>query len=223
MEKTNLIGKRFGRLVVIAEAPSKKSPCGSTRTYWKCRCDCGNVVEIGKAHLLNGDSTSCGCYRKEVTLQSHLKHGERHSRIYKLWCSMKQRCTDHGAEKEVYYDRGIRVCDEWANSFEAFRDWALSHGYDPNAPRGTTTIDRIDNTKGYSPDNCKFSTLKEQARNKTTTKKAMINGVEKPLIEWCEVYCADYDLARARIARGWDALTAITKPPRKLKRRIANE
>ena len=222
MQKTNLIGRRFGRLVVIAEAPSKKSPCGSGRTYWTCQCDCGNVVVVGKTHLLYGDSTSCGCFRKEVSSSRARRHGETKTRLHNVWCGMKERCSPYGAEPEAYYNKGIRVCDEWANSYEAFRDWALANGYDPNAPRGTTTLDRIDNDKGYSPENCRIISQTENARNKPATYKDTINGVTKPRPEWCEIYGADPRLVGERMRRGWDIVDALTKPPRKLTRRITN-
>lgn len=219
MKKIDLKGQRFGRLTVVEEAPSVKSPCGSSRTQWKCKCDCGSEIVVGRTHLLHGDTTSCGCYRKEVTLTRVFRHGFRHTRLYNLWCSMKERCSSHGTEAEIYYARGIRVCDEWKYDFLAFREWALNNGYDEAAPRGTTTIDRIDNNGNYEPSNCRFISLKEQARNKTNTLRDTINGVTKPRTEWCEIYNADRALVYERMRRGWSIERALTTPPRKLRKR----
>ena len=220
--KTNLIGQRFGRLTVIAEAPSVKSPCGSSRTMWKCVCDCGNEIVAGKSHLLHGETTSCGCYRKEVTSAKQYKHGGKRTRLYRLWTSIKARCSPGGAEPEVYYNKGIRVCEEWSKDYAAFRDWALANGYDESAPRGATTIDRIDNGKGYSPENCRFVSLTENARNKSNTIRKTIDGVTKTVMEWCEIYKADPRLVRERLRRGWNIEKALETPPRKMTRRVNN-
>lgn len=221
----DITGCRFGRLTVIGRAPSVKSPCGSTRTYWKCRCDCGNEVTVGKTHLLCGDTTSCGCYRKEVSSAKSKTHGDRkgeYKRLYALWITMRMRCTDHGAEPDTYYNKGIRVCEEWENNYLAFKAWALSNGYDIHAKRGETTIDRIDPNGGYSPENCRIVNMKTQNRNKRNTIKDTINGVTKPRSEWCEIYHADPALVGARMRRGWNIIDALTKPPRKLTRRTEN-
>lgn len=205
----DLTGLRFGRLVVLGQEGRTKGG----KLLWKCQCDCGNIKYTTRDHL-GKDANSCGCLRKEVSANISKTHGESNTRLYNLWCSMRQRCTEGGAERTIYYDRGIRVCDEW-QTYEPFRDWALANGYDKTAKRGATTIDRIDNDKGYSPENCRFVTQTENARNKRNIILVTINGETMPLTVAAEITGHSAKLARGRIARGWNPEEAILKPPRK--------
>ena len=205
----DISGQRFGRLVVVGIGGMTKYG----KILWECKCDCGNTTYATKEHL-GRCTNSCGCIKSEKARERVKTHGEAHTRLHDLWCSMRQRCTERGAEKNVYYDRGISVCEEW-QQYEVFRDWALSNGYDPNAKRGVTTIDRIDNEKGYSPDNCRFVTQKENSRNKRNTIYVTIDGKTMPMVEAAELYGKDPQLARARICRGWEPERALMTPPRK--------
>lgn len=156
MKPVDRTGLRYGRLLVLRRDHGK---------YYECLCDCGKTKLVNADHL-GKDTNSCGCLRKEVSAARHYKHGETNTRLHDLWCTIRERCNNpQGTEHNVYHDRGIRMCEEW-NDFTVFRDWALANGYDPNAPRGATTIDRIDNERGYSPGNCRFVTLAENIRNK---------------------------------------------------------
>ena len=111
---------------------------------------------------------------------------------------MKTRCYNPNHEHYAYYGgRGISVCEEWKSDFAAFRGWALENGY-----KDGLTIDRIDVNGDYEPSNCKWATQSEQVRNRRTTVFIEHNGVRKPLIEWCEIYGANYKLAHARHKRG---------------------
>ena len=202
MRPIDLTGQRFGRLVVLRRIQGK---------YWECLCDCGNTHVVNRDHL-GRDTNSCGCLRKEVTSATKRKHGETNTRLHNIWCSMNERCNNpNTAERHIYYDRGIKVCDEW-KSYEAFRDWSLANGYDPKADRGVTTIDRIDNNKGYSPDNCRFVTNTENARNKRSTKRYMFLGALLTTGEVAERTGTSIALIGERLRRGWDIERAALVP-----------
>ena len=163
-KKIDLTGLRFGRLVVLRE--DGKDNQGNI--MYLCKCDCGNEIRVRAYSLRNGDCKSCGCLRNELSSQRNKTHGHSQERLFNVWRNMIKRCFDpnHSAH-EYYYDKGITVCDEWLNNYEAFRDFMLSHGYNEYAPFGECTLDRIDNNKGYSPENCRVVSMKVQALNKS--------------------------------------------------------
>lgn len=158
---TDLTGQRFDRWTVLGIAPHER--CEPIR--WVCECDCGSVKEVLGSELKRGGSKSCGCYKSEKLADVHRIHGGKGTRLYKVWLSMHNRCTNQNANTYKYYGgRGISICEEW-KSFDAFRSWALENGYDSSAKRGQCTIDRIDNNDNYKPDNCRWVSMKEQRKN----------------------------------------------------------
>ena len=165
----DLTGQRFGRLTVIERAG--KDYIG--QAMWRCRCDCGNVTVVAGGNLRTGNTKSCGCYGHELTIGGYRSRthggtcdGGKRTRLYRIWRAMKTRCYNLNAQNyKDYGGRGITICPEWLHDFVAFRDWALSHGY-----RDDLSIDRIDNDKGYSPDNCRWATAKEQRANQRSNK-----------------------------------------------------
>lgn len=152
-------GKRIGRLLVLERLEN----IPKKHARWLCQCDCGKqVIEISSV-LRSGDAKSCGCLLRD----KHLTHGKTGNRLYAVWNSMKQRCFNSRSKEYRFYGaRGINMCDSWHYDFEAFEKWALENGYQPEAERGTTTIDRIDVNGNYEPSNCRWITISEQQHNK---------------------------------------------------------
>ena len=186
-EVKDLIGQRFGRLTVI------KSLDGSRNTPRKqlCKCACGNITSVITYKLISGHTKSCGCLQRERTSNASKKHGLRHTKLYKTWCNMKNRCNNvNNQDYHSYGGRGIFVCDEWRNDFKSFYDWAMSNGYQDDL-----TIDRIDVNGNYEPNNCRWISNKAQSRNKRNTVKLEVFNEIRPLIEWCEIFNKDYQHA----------------------------
>ena len=129
-------------------------------------------------------------------------HGESHTKLHNIWCGINNRCKHHPR----YAGRGIKKCVEW-NEYENFRDWALNNGYEPGL-----TIERIDVDGDYSPQNCKWIPLEEQARNRTTTKWVEYNGRKMSLAEAAELAGLPYKEVHLRIKSGWSIEDALSKP-----------
>ena len=135
---SQLSGKRFGRLVAIERDMS-------TQYKYICKCDCGTIKSIDGYHLINGKIRSCGCLKRDTTIARSTKHGKARSPLYTKWQDMKRRCYNQNRREYKHYGaRGITVCDEWRNDFEAFEKWCLENGYD-----GKLSLDRIDNDGNY--------------------------------------------------------------------------
>lgn len=192
----DLTGQKFGRLTVIELLPERKN----AEKVYKCLCDCGNYTSIRSGSLKQGLTRSCGCLGRERIINANTTHGKRHTRIYGIWKTMKTRCYNKHSEKyKNYGSRSIVVCDEWKHDFEAFYNWAMDNNY-----RDDLTIDRIDNNKGYSPDNCKWSTPKQQVRNRRNTVRLTYNGETKSLAEWSEILNLNYHTVYDRYKHGWN-------------------
>lgn len=203
MPKFNdLAGRRFGRLIVLQR--SENTPYG--QATWLCRCDCGNEKIIVGNSLSRGITQSCGCLHNERSKEIHTKHGMCGTRIHDIWVAMRQRCSNRKQSSNKHYIEGnIQVCEEW-QSFEPFYEWAIANGY-----RDDLTIDRINNDKGYSPDNCRWATRKAQNNNRRNNHKLTHNGETLTISQWGERTGLDEALIRDRIVKlGWSAEKALT-------------
>lgn len=164
----DLTDQRFGRLTVIRQTML------NGKRAWECACDCGKTATVLGASLTNGSTKSCGCLQRERAAEvghSTATHSESRSRLYRVWRGIKTRVHNPACDHyRAYGGRGIGICDEWDKSYEAFREWALDAGYNPDAAYGECTIDRIDVNGNYEPNNCRWVTISEQAKN---TRKAV--------------------------------------------------
>jgi len=212
MRGLDLTGRRFGRLVAIDRVPGNPS-----RTRWNCICDCGNRTVTLTGCLIQGQTTSCGCFKKEVVGAMNRTHGHaRGNRTYKIWGGMIQRCYNSRNQRFADYGgRGIDVIPAW-HSFEAF---LADMG---EAPDGLT-IDRKDNSKGYSPDNCRWATVSQQNRNKDCNTVLEFRGEKLCLSDWCDRTGIDVSTMSARLSRlGWSVEKALTTPTRIMRFKTAN-
>ena len=212
----DLSGKTFGRLTVVKQLPTVYTARGS-RTRWLCKCSCGNELEVDAYSLRSGHTQSCGCLQSEIAAKRIAErtktHGQSKSKLFKIWMSMRNRCSYPNTRYyKDYGGRGIRVCDEWENSFESFRKWALQTGYDENAPKGQYTIERINVDGNYCPENCKWATTKEQANNKRNTLYLTFNGITQSAAMWADEYGLKHTTLYERLRKGWSIEDAITRP-----------
>lgn len=192
MVKANdLIGQRFGKLTVIKRLENNYHG----NTTWLCKCDCGNEIKVLGYRLTTGQTKSCGCLKSKYKGKQKRIRDIIHSRYH----NMKQRCYNPNEKAyKNYGGRGITVCEEWKQSFEPFYDWAICNGF-----KEYLTIDRIDNNKGYSPENCRWITRKEQNNNFRKNRLITYNGETKTMAQWAEILNIKYKIFSSRFASGW--------------------
>ena len=163
----DITGQRFGRLTVLQRFGTSSQ---GTAT-WLCLCDCGKECVIEGAKMRKGNTRSCGCLHDEKARERRTTHGMSDTRLYHVWKTMNPRCSNPNSnDYKDYGGRGITVCEEWQYSFPAFHAWAIANGYDENAPQSQCTIDRINNDRGYSPQNCRWVDQKTQCNNRNRKK-----------------------------------------------------
>lgn len=139
-------------------------------------------------------------------MKGNYRHGMRYTRIYNIWKSMQQRCKNpNSINYKNYGAKGVLVCKEWSDNFEAFRDWAMANGYNDNL-----TIDRINVNGNYEPENCRWVSYKEQANNKSNNRLVEFKGEIHTLGEWSSITGVKLSTIWARLQRGWSIEKTLT-------------
>lgn len=191
-QKVEMIGKRFGRLLVLAE--DKRGNGGVI--YYKCLCDCGKEKVVNGVSMRRGLIKSCGCYHLERVSKDNPIYKRR---LYRKYWSMRNRCEYPGSRYYYCYGgRGIKVCDEW-KEFEVFEKWAYENGF-----KEGLTLDRIDVNGNYEPNNCRWITQKEQCYNTRRNVYITRNGKRKTVTEWSEITGIGKATIQRRMELGWD-------------------
>lgn len=213
-KRYNLIGEQFNRLLVLDLYKIDKY----RHLYYLCKCDCGNETIVRADGLLRGTTVSCGCYKNEQRREQckkmqdmNKKHGLYNTPLYRTWVSMKDRCYNiNGIPYKWYGFRGITVCKEWKNNFQAFYDWSLKNGYQKGL-----SIDRIDTDGNYEPSNCRWTTMKEQMNNTRKNRYIIYNGTTHTLSQWSEILNINSRTLLSRFNMGWSIERAFTTPVQK--------
>lgn len=200
--RKDITGHVFGQITV-----KNYSHTIGKKAYWACVCSCGKDIVVHGISLRSGNTKSCGHdrYKNAVAASKAVstKHGMEGTPTYRSWKAMKERCLKH-SHKSYHSYKDKEICIQWINSFESFLS---DMGERPDG----TSLDRIDNNKGYCKENCRWATPKEQSRNRKNTIHLEINGVTKTLPEWAEIYGINQNTIRCRIKRGVSALDAVSK------------
>lgn len=182
-KKLELSGKKFGRLTVVGLSHSVNG-----KTYWDVACECGEKRTILGASIKSGNTKSCGCLTEP--------HGKYGSPTHRSWASMKARCLNPNNDFfENYGGRGITVCERWMK----FSNFMADMGERPDG----TSIERIDNNKGYQSDNCKWATREEQQNNTTRNRYLEFNGNRLTLAQWARKTGIDTSTLQVRLKLNW--------------------
>lgn len=198
-----LVGLRFGRLLVLSRTTDRKR--GVAR--WICRCDCGVEIEAESGPLKNGYVKSCGCWASDRAKAGlNRKHGHSGTPVYNIWSKMKARCNNPNVKSyKSYGARGIKVCARW-ESFECFLE---DMGERPSPQH---SIDRIDNNKGYEPNNCRWvGSVREQRQNCRDNRNISFDGRTQTISAWAREYGILPETLTFRINAGWDIGQALTR------------
>lgn len=207
-------GLKLGRWTLVSKLPKRKL---TEQQRWKCVCECGVEGTVYQGNLISGKSKSCGCLRVEVTsaigkvtgkrYEGHGRtHGMRKSAEYRIWTLMKNRTTNVNSENYPNYGgRGITLDPRW----ESFENFFADMGARPN---DSLSLERVDNSLGYSKHNCVWATKTTQARNTRTNRRITWQGETKCLSEWAEQLGINYKTMHTRLSNGWSVQRAFTTP-----------
>lgn len=196
------IGATYNRLTIISEA--ERSNCNQRRVNVKC--DCGKLKVVNLSSLMRGHTKSCGCLQREAIIKIAFKHGNSEHPLNGLWNDIKKRCYNpHSVAFHNYGGRGIKMCDKWRSSFDAFFKWAISNGWAEGLE-----IDRINNNGDYEPANCHFVTKHQNMMNRRVTIYLEYKGETKTMYEWAKIKGLTYKVLKDRITKlKWDVSKAL--------------
>jgi hypothetical protein len=190
----DLTGKTFGLWIVLSRHPENNK---RNKPQWICKCACGTQKTISQSSdLVTGKSTNCGCRKAQLVGNRARTHGKCKTKVYIAWCGMIDRTENPKGDFFYRYGgRGIKMCDRWRNSFQAFYE---DMG-DP--PTSKHSIDRIDNEGNYEPSNCQWQPLQKQMTNQTRTIRVIVNGEETSLRNACKIKGLNYLAVYQQIKR----------------------
>ena len=211
--KMDLVGQKFGRLLVIKDLGIEKNETKNNYHKFECLCDCGNVCQVIWQSLVSGNTRSCGCLCDEAR-HAPKKHGCSYDRLYGIYSNILQRCYNPNNTAYSYYGgRGISVCEEWKENYLAFKKWAYNNGFNPNLQSTKCTIDRIDVNGNYCPENCRWVDMKFQGNNRRNNKYIEYKGEIHTLSEWADIVGLSSDTLYSRIGtHNWSIEKALTTP-----------
>jgi hypothetical protein len=199
----DLVGQKFNRWTVISFSHTYKG-----KAFWNCMCDCGTKKTVTGTALTGGGSQSCGCARVDFVTDKNTTHGLSKHPLYSVWQGIHSRCRGYNLKDiPCYVDTGITVCERWSGP-DGFVNFLEDMGERPEG----TQIDRINNSKGYSPENCRWVTSKENNRNRRSNRKITFNGKSQCISEWSEETGLSKGVIKSRLDNAWSIELALTTP-----------
>ena len=180
---------------------------GKSYRYWLCVCECGALVRLLASALRSDHTQSCGCLQKERASIANTRHGKTRTPEHRIWAKMRQRCHNPKSKDfKNYGGRGITICERWS----LFENFLADMG---ERPAGLM-LERINNERGYSPENCKWATRIEQNSNTRQNRYWTFNGRTMTTSQWAQSMGIDDTIFHKRVYRGWGIERILTQPVR---------
>ena len=206
----DLTGERYGKLTAVKVVGS----AADGHRKWLCVCECGNERVVAQNHLKReGGARACKECARRISAEKRKTHGDFGTRLYSIYYGMITRVYNkNDPNYKRYGARGVKICDEWAKSYVAFKDWAINNGYSDDL-----SIDRVDVNGNYCPENCRWATAKMQGNNRRNNRRLTINGQDKTITEWADEVGLSATAIRNRLCKGYGLEESVFTPYRKAK------